>query len=167
MPGQQRNSRPEGSFSKPAHPLEHAFRVQREAAALNFDWPDAGGALDKLREEVEELHALLDRELASAARPTGATTDSTGAASGPEAGAASDAIHEEVGDLLFAAVNVARLCGVAPSEALASATLKFERRFGEVLSRAEEQGGDPRRMSLEELDRLWERVKRKERRDRA
>lgn len=173
MPGQQRKSRPEGSFSKPADPLEQAFRVQREAAALNFDWPDAAGALDKLREEVEELHALLDREPTAASRATHATTDSThattdstGTASGPEAGPAGDAIQEEVGDLLFAAVNVARLCGVTPSEALASATLKFERRFGEVLSRAEEQGGDPRRMSLEELDRLWERVKRRERRDR-
>ena len=59
MPGQQRNSRDEGSFSKAADPLGRALQAQREAAALNFDWPDARGALRKLLEEIEELEALL------------------------------------------------------------------------------------------------------------
>ena len=155
MPGQQRNSRDEGSFSKPADPLGRALHVQREAASLNFDWPHARGALRKLLEEIEELEALLAPEVT----PDPATRKAAEEA----AEAASDAVEEEVGDLLFAAVNVARLCDVPPGPALSSATEKFERRFGELLSRAKRQGIDPRRVSLEELDTLWESVKREER----
>ncbi len=152
MPGQQRNSRDEGSFSKPADPLGRALQVQGEAAALNFDWPDARGALQKLLEEIEELEALLS----SGANP--------GPASGEAAeGANNPAVEEEVGDLLFAALNVARLCDVPPGPALSSATSKFERRFGQLLSRAKRMGIDPRRVSLEKLDLLWESVKREER----
>ena len=144
MPGQQRNSRDEGSFSKPADPFGRALHAQREAASLNFDWPDAHGALQKLLEEIEELEALLTPDV-------------------PSEPAIREAVEEEVGDLLFAAVNVARLCDVPPGPALSSATEKFERRFGELLSRAKRQGIDPRRVSLEELDTLWESVKREER----
>ncbi len=159
MPNQQRNSRDEGSFSKPADPLGRALHVQREAASLNFDWPHARGALRKLLEEIEELEALLAPDVT----PDPATRK---AAEEAAEEAASEAIEEEVGDLLFAAVNVARLCDVPPGPALSSATEKFERRFGELLSRAKQQGIDPRRVSLEELDLLWESVKREER-DRA
>lgn len=159
MPNQQRNSRDEGSFSKPADPLGRALHVQREAASLNFDWPHARGALRKLLEEIEELEALLAPEVT----PDPATRK---AAEEAAEEAASEAVEEEVGDLLFAAVNVARLCDVPPGPALSSATEKFERRFGELLSRAKQQGIDPRRVSLEELDLLWESVKREER-DRA
>ena len=155
MPNQQRNSRDEGSFSKPADPLGRALHVQREAASLNFDWPHARGALRKLLEEIEELEALLAPDV---------TPDPATRSAAEEA--ASEAVEEEVGDLLFAAVNVARLCDVPPGPALSSATEKFERRFGELLSRAKQQGIDPRRVSLEELDLLWESVKREER-DRA
>jgi uncharacterized protein YabN with tetrapyrrole methylase and pyrophosphatase domain len=155
MPGQQRNSRDEGSFSKPADPLERALQAQREAASLNFDWPDARGALQKLLEEIEELEALLTSD---------ATSDPAIGEAAEEARSA--AVEEEVGDLLFAAVNVARLCDVPPGPTLSGATEKFERRFGELLSRAKRMGIDPRRVSLEELDLLWESVKREER-DRA
>ena len=159
MPNQQRNSRDEGSFSKPADPLGRALHVQREAASLNFDWLHARGALRKLLEEIEELEALLAPDV---------TPDPATRRAAEEAAeeAASEAVEEEVGDLLFAAVNVARLCDVPPGPALSSATEKFERRFGELLSRAKQQGIDPRRVSLEELDLLWESVKREER-DRA
>ncbi len=159
MPNQQRNSRDEGSFSKPADPLGRALHVQREAASLNFDWPHARGALRKLLEEIEELEALLAPDV---------TPDPATRRAAEEAAeeAASEAVEEEVGDLLFAAVNVARLCDVPPGPALSSATEKFERRFGELLSLAKQQGIDPRRVSLEELDLLWESVKREER-DRA
>ena len=156
MPNQQRNSRDEGSFSKLADPLGRALHVQREAASLNFDWPHARGALRKLLEEIEELEALLAPDV---------TPDPATRRAAEEAAeeAASEAVEEEVGDLLFAAVNVARLCAVPPGPALSSATEKFERRFGELLSRAKQQGIDPRRVSLEELDLLWESVKREER----
>ena len=145
MSGQQRNSRHEGSFSRHPDPLRQAFRVQEEAAALNFDWPDASGALEKLREEIAELEALL---LRSGEAPEGER-----------------AIQEEVGDLLFAAVNVARLCGVAPDGTLSRATRKFQRRFEALLERAEGLELDPRSASLEQLDELWETVKRREQAD--
>lgn len=143
MPRQQRKSRDEGSFSEPCEALEEARHVQRQAAALNFDWPDAHGALRKLREEIAELEALLNLD-------------------GTRDPASREAVEEEMGDLLFAAVNVARLCEVSPGSALSGATAKFRRRFRELISEAERQGIDPRGVSLEELDLLWERVKRGE-----
>ena len=152
MPDQQRNSRDEGSFSKPTDPLERALQAQVEAAALNFDWPDARGALQKLLEEIEELEALLS---------SGANPDRASGEAAEEA--RNTAVEEEVGDLLFAALNVARLCDVTPGPALSGATNKFERRFGQLLSRAKRMGIDPRRVSLEKLDLLWESVKREER----
>jgi uncharacterized protein YabN with tetrapyrrole methylase and pyrophosphatase domain len=160
MPGQQRNSRDEGSFSKPADPLGRALHAQRGAASLNFDWPDAHGALQKLLEEIEELEALLTPDVTSDPAIGEAVEE---AVSEAVEEAVSEAVEEEVGDLLFAAINVARLCDVPPGPALSSATEKFERRFGELLSRAKRQGIDPRRVSLEELDALWESVKREER----
>jgi uncharacterized protein YabN with tetrapyrrole methylase and pyrophosphatase domain len=160
MTRQQRNSRDEGSFSKATEPLERALQVQREAASLNFDWPDTQGALQKLREEIEELEALLAPD-ATSDPAIGAAAEEAAKSSIDDAG--SKAVEEEVGDLLFAAVNVARLCDVPPGVALSSAAEKFERRFGKLLSRAKRMGLDPRRVSLEELDLLWESVKREER----
>jgi uncharacterized protein YabN with tetrapyrrole methylase and pyrophosphatase domain len=159
MSRQQRNSRDEASFSKHADPLGKALQIQREAAALNFDWPDAHGALRKLLEEIEELEELLASETADPAtgRAPEATESTTSRAEG-----AVRAIEEEVGDLLFAAINVCRLCDVPPGPALSNATEKFERRFGALLSRASQRGIDPRLVSLEELDLLWESVKREE-----
>ncbi len=121
--------------------MARALRAQQEAASLHFDWPDAGGAVKKLREEIEELEALLRR---------------------PPDQADPSAVRNEVGDLLFAAVNVARLCRVAPGPALSAATRKFEKRFGELLRRAERSGIEPSTASLAELDLLWESVKRDE-----
>lgn len=121
-------------------PVSRSLRVQQRAAAVGFDWPDASGALDKLAEEIGEL-----RELA-AGRATGGTVPD------PE-------VEEEVGDLLFAAVNVARLSGVHPSAALARATRKFEARFAELTRRAGERSVDLGEASLEEMEALWREVK--------
>ena len=146
MPSEQRKSRDGTGFSEGVDPLRRAARVQRHAATLNFDWPDVHGAIAKLREEIGELDAVL-----------------AGSASGGERGTADEAVREEIGDLLFAAVNVARLAAVPADDALADATRKFERRFGELLGLAGRLGVDPRAASLEELEALWERVKRDER----
>ena len=140
MPDQQRNSRDEGSFSKPTNPLGRALHAQREAASLNFDWPDAHGALQKLLEEIEELEALLTPDVTSDPVINEAADETAGKAAEE---AVSEAVEEEVGDLLFAAVNVARLCNVPPGPALSNATEKFERRFGELLSPGEASGHRP------------------------
>jgi uncharacterized protein YabN with tetrapyrrole methylase and pyrophosphatase domain len=143
MSEQQRKSHDKSGFTVRADALEHAVRIQEQAASLNFDWPDARGALAKLEEEAAELGALL-------------------VGSAPDGEELRASLREEIGDLLFAAVNVARLCDASPGRALADATAKFQRRFESLLERARLLGLEPRESSLEELDVLWEEVKRGE-----
>ena len=114
--------------------LWRAEKVQKKARKAGFDWDDAQGALDKLSEEAEELKAAV---------------------------AQGSNIQEELGDLLFAAVNVSRFVKVDTEDALNAATDKFIRRFAKV----EELAGDKPmpEMSLEELDKLWDQAKAMER----
>ncbi len=115
-----------------------AFRLQERAAGVGFDWPDARGPLDKVKEEVREL----EREMRD------------------EGSGRRDALQDEVGDLLFAVVNLARKLEIDPRAALEQANDKFTRRFAEVERLAAARGLDLGRASLEELDTLWEEVKR-------
>jgi ATP diphosphatase len=124
-------------------PLSRSLRLQDRAAARNFDWPDVNGALEKLHEEVGEL----EREL------------SLLSAAGTADAALEDRLEDEIGDLLFAAVNVARLAGIHPSTALERAAGKFSDRFRSLLTLARERGIDPDSSDLETLDLLWEEVK--------
>ena len=112
--------------------LWRAEKVQKKARKAGFDWPDVSGALDKLSEELEELK--------------------TAAAEGTN-------VEEELGDLLFSAVNAARFLKVDPEDALNGATDKFIGRFRKVEAQAAAQGKAMEDMSLEELDALWERAK--------
>jgi MazG family protein len=118
--------------------LTRAYRVQARVAGFGFDWSDWRGAWEKVREEVDEV----GREL--------------------EAGDA-DAVEDELGDLLFATVNLVRLAGSHPSSALARANEKFARRFNAVEALAGERGLVFGQATLEELDVLWDEVKRRER----
>ncbi|HSU15284.1 nucleoside triphosphate pyrophosphohydrolase [Longimicrobium sp.] len=119
-------------------PLLLAYRIQERVAKVGFDWDDARGALDKVREEAEEIGRELDE-------------------------ADPDRLRDEIGDLLFAAVNLARLAGVHPSAALAAANAKFSRRFRALEGLAMRDGVVWGQATLEELDRLWDEVKRLER----
>lgn len=116
-------------------PLSRAQRIQERVATVGFDWPDASGALAKVHEEVEEVSALLDRP-------------------------GSDEVEEEIGDLLFAVVNLARLSGVHSMRALVRANAKFAGRFGALEDLARERGVRLGEATLEELDVLWDEVKR-------
>ena len=118
-----------------ADALVAAFTAQYRASLMGFDWPDTTGALDKVREETREVDAVIG------------------------AGAGGRRLEEELGDLLFAVVNVARLAGVDPVGALASATAKFEGRFLEVERLARQRGPRCRERILSRLDRLWDAVK--------
>ena len=111
-----------------------AFRLQERAAGVGFDWPDAQGPLAKVKEETAEL----ERETGSGKR---------------------EAIEDELGDLLFAVVNLARKLGVEPGQALEKANDKFTRRFGAVEQLAAQRGIELGRAKLEELDGLWDEVK--------
>ncbi len=126
--------------------LGDAVRTQARAARVGFDWPKAAGALGKVREEADELAEVL-----SAGRE-----GSRGEPPGDEDGAA---LREEVGDLLFAAVSVARLADVDPEAALREATGKFRARFRRLLRLAERRGADPMEADLESLEALWREVK--------
>ena len=115
-------------------PLLMAYRLQERAAGIGFDWPDATGPMAKVKEEISEL----ERETGDGRRET---------------------IEEELGDLLFAAVNLGRKLGIEAGQALERANLKFMQRFEKVEKLAEERGLEMGRASLEELDKLWDEVK--------
>jgi nucleoside triphosphate diphosphatase len=119
-------------------PLTRAYRVQARVAEFGFDWNDWRGAWEKVREEVDEVGHEL------------------------QAGDA-ERVEDELGDLLFAMVNLVRLAGAHPSSALARANAKFERRFAGVEALAAERGVVFGQATLEELDLLWDEVKRRER----
>lgn len=135
-------------------PLLAADRLQRRAAEVGFDWPDFHGALAKVLEEAEEVRTLLEGERNVEIGGGTAEGGRTGEGGSPLA-----AIEDELGDLLFAAVNLARLAGVRADTALVRANRKFVRRFGALERMARERGVDLEEASLEELDAIWEEVK--------
>jgi tetrapyrrole methylase family protein/MazG family protein len=117
-----------------------AFQVSTKVARVGFEWPDAAGALAKLEEETREL-----RHEAGSAAPD------------PRR------VAEEVGDLLFTAVNVGRRLGVDPESALKAANRKFRRRFGHLEARLREGGRGPADSTLDEMEALWQEAKAAER----
>ena len=115
-----------------------AYRIQEKARNVGFEWDDASGAWDKLLEEIDELKVELEREN-------------------------HDLAEAELGDLLFATINVARMNGLSPDNALERTNQKFIRRFNYVEENAIVQGRNLKEMTLEEMDALWNEAKRKER----
>ena len=128
--------------------LLRALRLQERAASVGFDWPDTAGPVAKVREELAEVEHELAGRAAGAA---------------PERDTASERLTDEIGDLLFAAVNLARKAGVQPGPALDRANRKFRARFEEVERMAERRGVDLHGAGLETLDAMWEEAKAEER----
>lgn len=112
--------------------LMKAQRVQGKASHVGFDWDRPEDALEKVREETREVERALKGDESPAA------------------------LEEELGDLLFAVVNVARLAGVEAEQALVAATNKFCTRFAALTQTAREQGKSVETMTLAEMDALWE-----------
>jgi nucleoside triphosphate diphosphatase len=117
--------------------LTRALKLQEKAGKVGFDWNDPMAVLAKIREEADEIAV----ELASG-----------------EARAA----HKEVGDLLFAVVNLARHLGADPEAALRAANEKFERRFGYIEQALAAAGKAPEQSTLAEMDELWNEAKQRE-----
>jgi len=114
--------------------LSQAAEIQERVVRVGFDWPDIDGVQAKIAEELEEVQQAADpKERAS-----------------------------EMGDLLFAVVNYARWLGVDPEAALREANLRFRRRFSHLVAVAKAEGRDLARMTLDEMDALWEEAKRGE-----
>ena len=132
-------------------PLLKAYRLQERAASIGFDWPDAAGPSAKVREELAEVESELRRP--THPRPPGPADPNT------PSPAPSEALVEEIGDLLFAVVNLARKAGVQPGPALDGANRKFRDRFEAVERLAEARGIELHGAGLELLDRLWDEVK--------
>lgn len=118
--------------------LQRAWRLQDKAAAVGFDWPHVDDAMAKVDEEIGELKEAL--------------------ASGDAAATA-----HELGDVLFVLVRVAQKLGIEPEDALRYTNAKFERRFGHVLSRCEQEGIAPQDAGLDRLDGFWNEAKAAER----
>ena len=143
---QSKAARPEGAAASvlddvplalPA--LQRAQKLQRRVARVNFDWPDQAGVLAKVREELDEVAAALDEHGGQTAR------------------------EEEIGDLLFSVVNLARTSGIDAEAALRRANRKFERRFRAVEKEVELGARVPALPSLAELEAAWQRIKQRER----
>ncbi len=118
--------------------LTRAWKLQAKASTVGFDWNNARLVLDKIREETGEIEEAL--------------------AEGDKA-----AISEEIGDLLFVVANLARHVDADPEACLAAANTKFERRFAGIEASLAAQGRKAEAASLEELEALWQEVKRAER----
>jgi nucleoside triphosphate diphosphatase len=130
--------------------LQMAFRLQERAASVGFDWPDSRGPMEKVREELGEVEAHLRHQPHDASRGEDPNEPQT---------APSNELIEEIGDVLFAVVNLARKVGVQPGTALERANRKFRDRFEGVERLAEDRGIDMSTAGLEVLDRLWDEVK--------
>lgn len=139
LKARERAAQPEpgflGNVGGGSDPTLRAYRMQERVAEVGFDWPDARGAWEKVREEVAEVGEELD-------------------------GGAPERLEEEIGDLLFSVVNLARRAGVHPAAALSAANQKFARRFTELERLARERKIVLGEAGLDELDVLWEEIKR-------
>jgi len=127
--------------------LHRAHRLQDRAAGVGFDWPDVEGPVQKVEEELAEVQA----ELEASPPPR--------AGSPPVLDARHYALEAELGDLLFAVVNLCRKASVHASIALDKANAKFERRFQRIEQLAAQRGIDVKSAGLEQLDALWDEAK--------
>jgi nucleoside triphosphate diphosphatase len=118
--------------------LSRAVKLQNKASSVGFDWNDIRLVLEKIREEISEIEAALD-------------------------GGGRDALEDEIGDLLFAAANLARHASVDPESAARRANAKFERRFRFIEQELARQGVAPGEASLAKMDALWDEAKARER----
>jgi len=116
--------------------LQRAQKIQSKAAKIGFDWPDPAGPWQKLKEELREFEIAMETKNISR-------------------------IKEELGDILFSVVNIARFLGLEAEEALSETNNKFLRRFSLMEDEAQHQGCDLSALSLEEMDILWEKAKEK------
>lgn len=134
--GQDTHTDALNSVARSLPSLWRAEKVQKKARKAGFDWDEISGPMAKLYEELDELKCAVEEN---------------------------SNIEEELGDLLFAAVNLARFVKVDCESALTAATDKFIRRFAQVEELAQEQGRAMESMPLEELDKLWDEAKRRNR----
>ena len=142
----------------PAMPaLLEAHKLSSRAAHAGFDWPNVEGLFEKLREETEELREELEDFPAPGPRPQGRGVAGSGKTAVPDELRAR--LEEEVGDLFFVLVNIARYLSLDPESALKKTNRKFKRRFQWMEQRLQQEGRNPEQATMEELESLWRQAK--------
>jgi uncharacterized protein YabN with tetrapyrrole methylase and pyrophosphatase domain len=140
--------------------LLEAHKLSSRAAQAGFDWPNIEGLFDKLQEETEELREHLKEFPAPGPRPQGRGVAGSGRQSIPPELQAR--LEEEVGDLFFVLVNIARYLSLDPESALRKTNRKFRRRFQWMEERLRETGRTPDHTTMDELESLWQQAKHEE-----
>jgi len=141
--------------------LLEASKISSRAAGVGFDWPNVEGLFDKLREETTELREHLKEFPAPGPRPQGRGIAGSGRTAVPED--LQGRLEEEIGDLFFVLVNIARYLSVDPESALRKTNRKFRRRFQWMEDRLGQTGRAPDQAPMEELESLWQQAKAEER----
>ncbi|GAC1430750.1 MAG: nucleoside triphosphate pyrophosphohydrolase [Terriglobales bacterium] len=141
------------SSSMPA--LLEAHKLSSRAARVGFDWPNVSGLFEKLREEAGELQAEIEASAHLSGNETGAATPGSGRLSE----SSRIRLEEELGDLFFVLVNIARYLSLDPESSLKRTNRKFKQRFQWMEEQLRESGLVPQQTSLEELEKLWQQAK--------
>jgi MazG family protein len=142
--------------------LMEAYKLSSRAAIAGFDWPDIEGLFDKLAEEIKELRAELPHGKAESAPlvPNGKGIAGSGKQQFPAE--TRERLEDEVGDLFFVLINIARYLSLDPESALRKTNRKFKRRFQWMEERLRASGRTPQQASMDELESLWQEAKRQE-----
>jgi len=141
--------------------LLEAYKLSARVARAGFDWPDIDGLFEKLEEEAKELKKDLEAFPAPGPRPHGRGIAGSGATQIPEA--LRQRLEDEIGDLFFVVVNLARYLSLDSELALKKTNRKFRRRFQYVEEQLHAQGRKIEEASLQEMESLWQKSKRQER----
>jgi nucleoside triphosphate diphosphatase len=141
--------------------LLEAHKLSSRAAQVGFDWPNVDGLFDKLREETEELREELKDFPAPGPRPGLRGIAGSGQQQIPDDLRAR--LEEEVGDLFFVLVNIARYLSLDSESALKKTNRKFKRRFQSMEEELRASGRTPEQAGIEELENLWQQAKQRER----
>ena len=147
-------------ISKAMPALLEAHKLSAKAASVGFDWANLEGLLEKLREETGELQEELAKVPAPLPSPRRHGVAGSGRTNIDET--AREALEEEVGDMLFVLVNIARWLSLDPESALRKTNRKFRQRFGWIEERLSRTGKKPEQASMEELELLWQQAKQQE-----
>jgi MazG family protein len=134
--------------------LLEAFKLSSRAAHVGFEWPQIEGLFEKLEEETGELREEIQKLGTPVRPPVRGVASSRGSAPVPEESRAR--LEDEVGDLLFVLVNIARYLALDPESALKKTNRKFKRRFQWMEDQLRARGGDINRSSLDEMEALWQ-----------
>jgi MazG family protein len=147
-----------GGVSTAMPAMMEAYKLSSRAAQVGFDWPDMDGLLEKLQEETEELKECLKEFPAPGPRPH--SQGVAGAGKPQVSEELRQAMEEEVGDLFFVVVNIARYLALDPESALRRTNRKFKRRFQWMEEQLRASGRNPQQASMAELESLWQQAKR-------